>query len=259
MKNIITIMLRDIRSAFFSPLAYGVLSLFVCISGYFFFNLLGSFNFAVAQEARLPVGELSSNLNLNEWVVQGYFQTVLLLLILVVPLITMRTFADERQYGTYMLMQSLPLSSIELYTGKFLGSLLLVYAMLTICFSLPLGLCIVSEPELLPILTGMLGLFFAASAFVALGVAVASIGKNSLLSGILTLGLLLILYGAHVPAESLDEAGQALLRYVSPLWQLRELFRGVLTVAPFVYFSTIIFLAASLGSICMYSESRGRV
>ena len=94
MRNALHIAWRDIRSVFVSPIAYVVLTGFVLLAGWFFFNLLGQFNRYVASYASIPNYD-SSWLNLNDAVLAPLIQNLGVVLLIVIPMTTMRSFAEE--------------------------------------------------------------------------------------------------------------------------------------------------------------------
>ena len=103
MRNTLVIAWRDIRSVFVSPIAYVVLTGFLLLAGWFFFNLLGQFNRMVAIYSGLQ-GYDTTWLNLNDAVIAPLLQNLSVVLLIVVPMLTMRSFAEERSAGTYELL-----------------------------------------------------------------------------------------------------------------------------------------------------------
>src|SRR5258706_14144269 len=104
MRSAITIAHRDFKSSFVTPLAYVVLAGFIVLAGFFFFTWLGVYNKYLERVAMLPEGvaapEGISNANLNEWVIMRYYETLQLVLVFLIPLLTMRAIAEEKRNGT---------------------------------------------------------------------------------------------------------------------------------------------------------------
>ena len=239
MRSLFVVLKRELLSYRVSLSAYLVLTFFTLLSAFFFFNLLGSFNHALQEFAALPFQANRAAPNLNQWVVEGYFQTLIVLLVFVVPLLTMRLFSAEYAHGVFELLMTSPLSPASLILGKFLSLLILVTLMLCLSFVFPLLLFFFGNPELLPVLVGAGGVFLVGIAFCAIGVAFSSLISHQLTAGFSTLMCLLLLYMLHVPASDLEGPFAEILRSLSPMWQARELVRGVLSLQSISYFLSI--------------------
>lgn len=238
MKNIITIAGREIRSSFVTPLAYVVVAGFLLLSGFFFFTLLQSFNSALAQAVMMP----DMNPSLNEWVVTPFFQTLQIVLIFLLPVMTMRSIAEEKSSGTYELLATSPISTTELVLGKFAGIALVVSVMLLLSFVFPGMLLAVSDPEAPPVLVGFFGLLLFAWAFTALGIAVSSFTSSQAVAAITGLVLFLLFFVIDAPAAKAGEQLGALLHYIAPSAQCEEFMKGVVSSSATIYFLSLMAL-----------------
>lgn len=239
MRQIAAILRREVLSFFVSPVAYFVIAGFVLLTGYFFFNLLLVYNMYLAQYRGLPFAGVE-NLNLNQAIVEGLFQTLLIILVFLIPLLTMRIIAEEKRRGTFELLVTSPLSVGQIVIGKFLGLSVVILVMLGLSFAFPLLLAFYGNPEVLPMFSGMLGLTLCALAFASVGMAVSSFTENQVVAGVSSMVVLLLLYVLHSPAESLGGTAGDVLKYLSPLMQVREMMRGVITLSSVVYFLSLI-------------------
>jgi ABC-2 type transport system permease protein len=228
------------------PGSYWVLSGYLLLAGYFFFNLLGGFNQHLNQFAQAPVAGLQSTANLNQWVVESYFHSLIMLLVFLVPLITMRVFSEEQRRQTLELLLTSPISTFSIVSGKFLGVLFYLIPLLLLSFVFPFLLCIWGNPEVLPMVSGCLGVLASAAAFVAIGIAFSALSSNQFLAGVGSVIFLLGLYAIHAPAETLGEFGAAILRSLSPMWQVKDLLQGVIAIEPLIYFVGITVVALSV-------------
>ena len=104
MKNIVTIASKELRSYFVSPIAYVVLTGFLLLGGWFFFNLLARFNFLLSVYGAMQNPEAMARLNLNDFVIAPLLHNLSVVLVILVPVITMRAFAEEKRSGTYELL-----------------------------------------------------------------------------------------------------------------------------------------------------------
>ena len=247
MRNIYSICKREILSFFVSPIAYFVITGFVVLAGYFFFNLLMAFNWYLNRMAAMPYYRSQMDApNLNQLVVEGYYHTLIVVLVFLVPLLTMRLIADERRAGTFELLVTSPVSVAEIVFGKFLGVALVIAAMSAVVALFPLLLCVFGDPEVRPILSGLLGLVLCALAFASVGMAVSSFTENQIVAAVSSMVTLLLLYVIHAPAESLGGNAAAVLNYISPVMQVQDLIRGVVSLKALVYFVSLIVLGLFL-------------
>lgn len=248
MRRIIVIAKRDLLSLFASPLAYFVLAAFLLMACFFFFNLLGTYNVIINHYSGLPQGieYLSEQqFSLNSRVVAPYYRVLVLLLVLVVPLLTMRTIADERRSGTYDLVITSRVSRLELLLGKLLGCLVFVGLLISFATMLPLVLWAYGEPppEIAPILAGALALIVCGAAFSAIGVAASASTESPAIAAVLATSVLLMLCVVHAPTEAVSPQMAALIGYLSPLVHLERTFDGVVTLSTAVYFSSLVLVA----------------
>ena len=127
MRNVLTIVGKEMRSYFVSPVAYVVLTGFLLLGGWFFFNLLSRFNLLLTLYTQFQQGgEAANRLNLNDYVLAPLMHNLAIVLVILVPMITMRSFAEEKKSGTYELLLTSPLRTGELVLGKFFASFLFV-------------------------------------------------------------------------------------------------------------------------------------
>jgi ABC-2 type transport system permease protein len=245
-KNILAIAAKDIRSQFVSPIAYVVLTGFLLLAGWFFFNMLMRFNFLQQLYLSFRNPEAMERLNLNEFVIAPLLHNLSVVLVILVPVITMRSFAEEKRSGTYELLMTSPLTITEIVLGKFLGAFVFVLVMVLLTAIYPLILLLYGNPEPGVILSGLLGLLLLATAFVSVGLLTSSFTENQIIAAVTCLVALLLLYVISWPAETAGETMGAVLKYVSLTEHFGELVKGVIDTRDLVYFFTIIVLALFL-------------
>ncbi len=184
--------------------------------------------------------------NLNQVVVEGLFQTMLVVLVFLIPLLTMRIIAEEKRRGTFELLITSPVSVYQVVMGKFLSLATVIVAMLLISFIFPLLLIFFGNPEVPPIISGFFGVVLCALAFASIGMAVSSFTENQIVAGVSSMVVLLLLYVIQAPAESLGGTAAEVLRYMSPLDQVQNLLRGVVSLKSITYFLSLIVLGVFL-------------
>jgi ABC-2 type transport system permease protein len=239
MRNIVTIARREIHSFFVSPVAYFVLTGFVLLSGYFFFNLLTYFNFMLQRMQMMPYNGMEMP-NLNQWVIESFYQTLVVVLVFLIPLLTMRIVAEEKKRGTFELLVTSPISVTDIVLGKFAGIGFFILLMSLAAAVFPLLLVVYGNPEVPPIFTGLLGLVLVSLAFSSVGMAVSCFTENQIVAGICSMVTLLLFYVIQSPAQALEGRAAEILLYLSPVAQLKDLFRGVITLKSILYFMSVI-------------------
>src|SRR5271165_6131097 len=123
MRNILAVAGKELRAYFHSPIAYLVMALFAVLCGFFFYNYTAAF---VVQTFRMmATGQMSPNVSINEYIIRPLFEGVLTVVLLLIPLVTMRLFAEEKRSGTIELLLTSPLTDLQIILGKFLGALAL--------------------------------------------------------------------------------------------------------------------------------------
>jgi ABC-2 type transport system permease protein len=245
-RNILAIAAKDLRSQFVSPIAYVVLTGFLLLGGWFFFNLLARFNFLLNMYLSFRNPEAMERLNLNEFVISPLLHNLSVILVILVPVITMRSFAEEKRSGTYELLMTSPLSITEIVLGKFLGAFGFVLIMIGLTAVYPLILLLYGDPEAGVILSGFLGLLLLGTAFVAVGLLTSSFTENQIIAAVSCLVALLLLYVISWPAETAGPTLGAVLKYLSLTEHFGEMVKGVINTRDLMYFGSVIVLSLFL-------------
>lgn len=246
MKNILVIAGKEIRSLFVSPIAYVVLTGFLLLGGWFFFNLLFRFSYLITLYTGLQNPQGLQGLNLNEHVISPLLHNLAIVLVIMVPIITMRSFAEEKQSGTYELLLTSPLTVGQLVWGKFLGTLFFVLVMILLTGIYPAILLFYGNPEPGILASGYLGLFLVAVAFVSIGLLTSSLTENQIVAAVACFVILLLLHVLSWPAETTGAALGDLLKYLSVIEHFGELVKGVVDTKDLFYFLTLILLSLFL-------------
>ena len=154
MKNSWIIAKRDLGSFFNSPIFYVITTVFLIIYSYIFVNILSFFSMQSMQSGQLQ--QMGIALNVNEMVIEPSFQNMAVVLLLIIPIVTMRSFAEEKKSKTFRLLLSSPVHLKEIIWGKFLACMIVITLMVLIS-SYSIGfLFMIGEPDVGPVLTGYL-------------------------------------------------------------------------------------------------------
>lgn len=246
MRNALILAQKETAALFVSSVAYVVLTGFLLLGGWFFFNLLFRFNALLTLYANLQNLEAVQALNLNEYVIAPLLHNLTIILIILVPLITMRSFSEEKRSGTYELLLTAPLSVTEIVAGKFLACLFFVFVMLLLTAIYPVILLFFGNPEFGQVASGYLGLFLLTATFVSVGLFTSSLTENQIVAAVSCFVILLLLYVLSWPAETSGTTVSALLKYLSVIDHFSELVKGLIDTRDLVYFFSLILLALFL-------------
>lgn len=241
MRNVLTIAGRELRSIFVSPIAYVVMTGFLLLGGWFFFNLLARFNLLVSMYSSFQGGaEAMQRLNVNEFVLAPLFHNLSVVLVILIPMITMRGFAEEKRAGTYELLLTSPVATWEIVLGKFVGMVAFISVMVALTSIYGLILWIYGNPEVGIMISGYLGLLLLAITFVTIGLFASSLTENQIIAAVTGLVMLLLLFVIAWPADSAGKTVGDVLRYVSVTEHFAGLVKGVIDSKSLVYFVTMI-------------------
>lgn len=245
MRNVFTIAGKEFRAYFVSPIAYVVLTGFLLLGGWFFYNLLARFSFILGMYSAMRNPQALAQVNLNQWVVEPLLHNLSVVLVILVPMITMRSFAEEKRAGTYELLMTSPVRTGEILAGKFLGAamFLLIMVGLTATFGFLLWYYGNPGPEVPVMALGFTGLFVMALTFAAVGLCCSAFTENQIIAAVSGLVACLMLYVIGWPADTAGNVAGTVLRYLSITEHFSEMVKGVLDTADMVYFACVIGLA----------------
>jgi ABC-2 type transport system permease protein len=230
MRNVSALTRRELGAYFLSPTAYIVLTVFVLLTGWIFFDFIN----AQHEASILPV---------------VYFMGWMLLFIS--PMLTMRLFADEFQTGTIETLMTAPVTTLEVVLSKYLASLFFLLVVLVPPMLYGAILFSVGDPDPGPIVAGYLGLFLLGSYFLALGMVASACVRTQISAAVITIILLLILQilSFIVPAENVDAFSKA-LRYISYWNHFYGVFtKGVIDTRDVVYFVSVSLFCVFLTTV----------
>jgi ABC-2 type transport system permease protein len=237
MRNILAIAHKEMKSYFASPIAYIVIGFFALVFGYFFIALLLFFDQRSMQLAGLGG---SQPINVNEMLIRPVFQNAMVVFLFVLPMITMRTYSEEKRSGTIELLLTSPVTDFQIIVGKFLGAMALYAAMLAITLVHIAILFIYGNPEWLPIVTTYLGLLLMGGCFIAVGLLISSLTKNQIVAAMITFVVFLMLWIINWIATFTGPTTQRLLNYLSITEHVNDFTMGIIDTQHLVYYISFI-------------------
>ncbi len=227
MRNFGTLLLKEEKAIFSSPIAYAIVSVFLLLMGYTFTSFLF--------------------LNRRGDLVHIFFQAAMLFL-LIVPVVTMRLLAEERRAGTLELLLTAPVREIEIVLAKFVASMTLLTVMLLLSVTYPVVLGIYGEPDWGPIYSGFLGLLLLGGALVSIGLVVSGLTSNQIVAAVIALGAGILLWVIDTLGHLLPDPWDTILTSLSIVAHFTPFATGALFLSDLGFFLTIV-LAGLLLSV----------
>ncbi len=243
MRNVWIILKKELKSYFASPIAYLLMTMFAVIFGFFFWNIVGYFTFLGMQQQMSGRG---FPMNLNEQVIRPLLQNVSVIGLFLIPMITMRLFAEEKRQGTIELLLTSPVRDAEILLGKWLAALAL-YSLIVLIALLNFGfLFAYGQPDWKPILVGVLGLLMQAGALLAVGTFISTTTKNQIIAGAATFGVCLLLWIFEWVSGYESAAWAKVLSYLSVVSHFESFAKGVLDSKDIIYYASLTFFGLFL-------------
>lgn len=227
MSNFLALLMKEEKAVFSSPIAYAIIAVYLLLMGYTFTLMLF--------------------LNRTAELVRIFFQAAVLLL-LIVPVITMRLLAEERRSGTLELLLTSPVREFQIVLAKFIASLTVIALMVLLTASHAVVLGLYAEPDWGPIYSGFLGLFLLAGALSALGLLVSGLTSNQIVAAVVAMGLGILLWMIDSIGYLLPDPFDTIITSLSLVAHFTPFATGALFLSDFGFFLTLI-LACLLLSV----------
>lgn len=243
MRNIWTICRRELYAYFVSPIAWVLLTIFALLSGAFTYIVSANF-MRISMEGQMS-GQ-SFPMNINEQVISPLFSNVAVIGLFLIPLITMRLFAEEKRQGTIELLITSPVHDLEIVLGKWLSAVIMYCALLVILLIDYSFLFIYGQPDWKPVLTGLLGVLLQGACLLALGTFISTTTKNQIVAGAVGFALALLLWILNWTTSFGNSPTIQALSYLSILSHLDSFSRGVIDSKDVIYYVSMIFFGLFL-------------
>ena len=253
MNNVLAIAQKEIRSYFASPIAYVVIGLFALLFGWFFVAIL---NWFVQQgmQMSMGMGMGPTSMNVNQQMIRPLLLIMTVVLLFVLPMITMRTYAEEKRSGTIELLLTSPLTDMQIILGKFFGALALYATMLLVTLIYVGTLFFFGSPEWKPIVTAYLGLLLMGGCFISVGLLISSLTRNQIVAGMLTFGVFLLLWVIDWIGAFAGPAVEPIVNYLSITQHFDDFAKGVIDTKHVVYYVSFMTFGLFLTAKSVDSE-----
>ena len=236
LRNISAIAGKELRSYFGSPVAWVLMGFFAIIFARFF---LVSLVYFVQQSMGGQFGAPPPT-NVNNDMIRPLLQNASVLLLFMLPMITMRTFSEEKRAGTIELLLTSPVTDAEIMFGKFFGAVGASIGFLAVTFLYVAIMFTLGTPAVRPILSGYLGLLLLASSFIAMGLFISSTTKNQVVAAGVTFAVLLLFWILDWSADRTGGMLGEVLTYLSVTRHFEDFARGVVDTKHVVYYLSFI-------------------
>jgi ABC-2 type transport system permease protein len=243
MRNVWTICRRELYSYFVSPIAWVLLAIFAFLSGAFTYIITA--NFVRASMEGQMTGQ-SIPMNLNEQVIRPLFSNIAVIGLFLIPLISMRLFAEEKRQSTIELLVTSPVHDLEIVLGKWLSAVIMYSALLLVLLADYSFLFIYGQPDWKPVVTGFLGVLLLGACLLSLGTFISTTTKNQIVAGAVGFALALLLWILDWTTSFGNSPTVQVLSYASILSHLDSFARGVIDSKDVIYYLTMIFLGLFL-------------
>jgi len=240
---------KEMRLYFTSPIAWVILTIFTIITGYFFYSIFAYYTLASMQSMMNPM--MAREMNVTDNVLRPLFSNISVILLLLMPLVTMRLFAEERRSGTIELLLTYPVRDGAVLMGKYLAALAMYGVMLALTLVYPALVLYFARVEWGVLATGYLGLLLMGATFLAVGVFASSLTENQIVASIITFGVLLIFWVIGWSADYAGGLWGRVLSHISLLEHFDSFAKGVLDTKDILYYVnfTIVALFLTLRSL----------
>ena len=232
---IVTIVRKELKVLFASPLAWTLLALTQLVLTWIFLGRLDAF-----LEMQPQLIQIANPPGITEIIVAPVFSMAAIVLLMVTPLLTMRLLAEERRNNTLVLLLSAPVSVTDIILGKFLSLIIFFFIMIALLVALSVSLLLGGTLDFGLLMTNVLGLLLIAACFVSLGLYVSSLTVYPAIAAAAALGLLLGLWVIDIVASDVD----SIARNISLLKHYENFNRGMLDTFSLSYF--ILFIVTFL-------------
>ncbi|AFZ59974.1 ABC transporter permease subunit [Anabaena cylindrica FACHB-243] len=251
--NIIAIYRRELQSYFVSPLAYAIAGIFWFIAGLFFVMILlgpGGILPTVAaydiqgQQIGVPVPPIDVPYEF----VRAFLDRMGWLLLFILPILSMGLYAEERKRGTLELLATSPVTNWAVAVGKLLGVLTFFTTLILPLLGFEAIALSSSNPPMSPIipLLGHLGLILLAAAILSIGMFISSLTDSTLLSAVLSFGVIILLLFIDVIAKTIPGPIGLALGHISLLKHYNTLIQGIFDTSSLIVFASYIILGIFL-------------
>jgi len=221
MNQVVQIFKNEFKTYFVTPIAYIVISIFLVVTGWFFFS-----TFFVFKQADL----------------RNFFALLPIIFSFVVPAVTMRLFSEELNVGSYETLLTLPITFRDVILGKYFAAVGFIAAMLIPTLAYPICISFLGQMDWGPVAGGYIGALFLGASFAAIGLFASSLTRNQIIAFIIGMTLCFSLTLIDKMLILFPRTFLGFLGYLGADFHFRNISKGIIDSRDFLYFLSIIFL-----------------
>jgi ABC-2 type transport system permease protein len=221
MKRITYICIKEFKSYFISPIAYIVISVFILVTGWFFFS-----TFFIYDQANL----------------RTFFDLLPIIFSFVIPAVTMRLFSEELSVGSYEILLTMPVSTLDVVLGKFLAAVIFMASLLLPTLSYPVTVSFLGQLDWGPVIGGYLGAILLAAAFTALSLFASSLTRNQITAFIIGMAICLGLTLIDRMLLFFPRSFVGVLGYLGANFHFENITKGIIDSRDLLYFLSVSFI-----------------
>ena len=221
MRQVTHIFKRELKVYFVSPIAYIVISIFLLVTGWFFFTTFFLYNQAT---------------------LRNFFALLPITFSFVVPAVTMRLFSEELNVGSYEILLTLPVTFLDVVVGKFLAAVTFLGVMLLPTVTYPVTVSLLGQLDWGPVVGGYIGAILLGASFAAIGLFASSLTRNQIIAFIVGMA---ICFGLTLIDKMLFFLPQSLLgvlQYLGADFHFENISKGIIDSRDVVYFLSVSFV-----------------
>ncbi len=221
MRQILHIFWKEFGSYFISPIAYIVISIFLLVTGWFFFT-----PFFILDQASI----------------RSFFSMLPMIFSFVIPAVTMRLFAEELNVGSYETLLTLPVTYLDVVLGKFLAAVAFIAAMLIPTLAYPITVSFLGQLDWGPVVGGYVGALLLGAAFSAIGLFASSLTRNQIIAFISAMAICFTLTLIDRMLFFLPRALLGALTYIGADQHFQNVSKGIIDSRDVLYFLSVCFI-----------------
>ncbi|MFN8672689.1 MAG: ABC transporter permease [Candidatus Sericytochromatia bacterium] len=239
------ILKKELKSFFYSPIAYVVITMFSIINGYFFFALM--MNFA-DWSRQVLMNNPNAVININEVVLRQLFGNMNFITLLMLPILTMKLFSEEKKTGTFELITTYPIKDIDLVLGKILSAVTVFSIMLLLTLLYPTFIYMYSNLDFGMSIAAYLGTFLLGVSFISLGTFISALTENQIVSAIVSFGVLLLFWVLNLMGKLSFSEGllSEVFKQLSLTTHYENFSKGIIDISDITYYLSFIALSIFL-------------
>jgi ABC-2 type transport system permease protein len=234
MKQVTHIFNKEFKVYFVSPIAYIVISVFLLVTGWFFFT-----TFFIYNQASL----------------RNFFGMLPVIFSFVIPAVTMRLFSEELSVGSYEILLTMPVTTLDVVLGKFLAGLVFVAVMLIPTLSYPVTVSFLGQLDWGPVAGGYIGAVLLGGAFSAVGLFASSLTRNQITAFIIGMAICFSLTLLDKMLLFLPRSLLGVMGYLGADLHFQNISKGIIDSRDILYFLSVTFIGLYGTTLAMQEKN----